>query len=155
MEPVEPNKFAWAILNNFNYLSRKRFYNLAFLIEHEYYVEHDERLTETDYREMLDGMYNEELDETLEDCQRLDFEEHRVAGDKIPVIVVPVTQMQSLPEAVESTIDSVIDEFAEASEKELRNNIKARIPREVNLTSVLDFDELYEEALPFYKRIHR
>lgn len=155
MALVDPNKFTWAILNNFTKIDRKRFYNLAFIIEHKFFEEYGERITDTEYREMLKGMYNEDLESTLESSQRLDFETVKLAGDEYSVIIVPVTQVQTLPKDVESTIECVIEEFSESQRDTVTNNAKARIPRKINITSVLDFDELYEDALPFLKRIHR
>lgn len=155
MALVAPDKLMWAILNNFSKIDKRGFYNLAFIIEHEYFEEYGERITETEYREMLKGLYNEELETTLEESHRLEFETVKLAGDERSLIIVPVTQVQSLPETVESTVEQVIEEFSQESAKIVTNNAKARIPRKVNLTSVIDFDELYEDALPFLKRIHR
>lgn len=153
MTDVTPPRLAWAILNNFSYISLKRFHNLAFLCEHQHYIETGERLTDTEYIELLDGFYNEELDKEIHNQSDLETKDIRLAGDEIEVITVTHTNPISLPAEVQVLVDELTEEWGESQPSEFTSYVKAVVPRSIPLTEELDFKELYDEPMPLYKRL--
>jgi len=145
MSKISTDTLLWNILNEFEYIALQQVCNIAFLIEHQFFIKHNTRLTNTSYTEYLSGVHSEEIEDIIRYNNRLEIDRTRINNETVKMVVNPITQLQSVDSDVQQICETIISEYGERNPSVINKQIKSIIPKDSNITEEIDFNKLHEK----------
>lgn len=151
MPQVSKETFVKHVLNQYNTILRGDFHTVLFLCEHEYYKRYGERITDAQYRDMLEVIGSAELDQVIQELEQegvVDIEDRTHRSENFDLIHVHDPPSANVPSPVADVVNTVVDKFTDESPYDYA---KALFSEDSTLTDVVDFGALFETPTSFLR----
>lgn len=135
---MNTEKFVSYIVNKYYHVGVKHVLVIAFLSEYEYYSEYNERITNTEYKYIM-NIRNDTIETILRD--NYDVTTKTINGEEVDII--NSQQDVSIPSNVAYVVNEVVANHVGCTYSEYCKSVENKIPQEMRIgRTSISFDEL-------------